>query len=187
MHESDHELAEKVEQVIPRERITADYLKALAKRDCETSIHVYNDHAETKEGDGKGVVHFPSGEPDYLLHSHVGEELDQPSIADLNSAEIHQIYTSKKDARMFIFSKRGITEYRLPDSLVTRLSETGDEFRHYYSQWLKARYGDKSPTGREISTAFNTEHSIGSFHSWEDEEAQKLVDEFSGKRSQNVE
>ena len=180
-------LKSNVEKRIPRDVLTVDYLKELASSDDETSIHIFDEDIGILRGKPDQVEHVPKlGEkPSFKLHSHPEHGGDQPSIADLNSAELYQLYDENPGIRFFIFTVRGLTEYRLPKSIISFLDETGDEFRDYYSKWIKKTYKDDKPDGKTISTDFNKEHDTHTFYPWDSEHAFQLVQEFRNQKTSN--
>lgn len=173
-----------IPEKIGRNEITIDFLMKIAKSPNEIGIIVYREeaHIETNNSPEEIQMIPEYGKPvDFMIHSHPEHAGDQPSIADLNSAELYQLYGDPNNTiRFFIITVRGITEYRIPKELAEKLLKTGNEFRNYYSQWLKQKYGGNIPDGKTISTDFNTEHGTYSFYPWESEEAKKIVSMFQG-------
>ena len=180
----DKSLEYGVEKERSRSILTADYLQSLASSENEMSVHIYEQSIKILKGKPDEVQHIPrfGDKPLFMLHSHPKHGGDQPSIADLNSAELYQLYSDMPDLKLFIFTVRGITEYGLTSSLVSHLSETDDEFREYYSDWLKKTFGEEKPDGKTISTRFNEEHNTSTFYPWQSEKASQLVEDFRTKK-----
>lgn len=172
-----------IELTLPRALLDIDNQRKIASSPREIGILVFRDTVRLIVGNTEEVNALPLHDEVLIfkIHSHPETGGDQPSIADLNSAELFQIYSpGNENVRFFIITVRGITEYRIPKNLENQLRETGDEFRDYYTSWLKRKFGDKVPDGKTISTVFNIEHSTFKFYPWDSTDAVMLVNQIQG-------
>lgn len=165
---------------MPRSQITlsADFLKMIAQDEDEISILVLEDVVRFKRGQPDGVSHQNRYGEKVLFRFHTHPEYggDQASIGDLDSAEKYQLYdVNNSQNRFFIVSVRGITEYRLSDTLITHLKTLNMDFREYYLTWKQSRFNGEDPSGKTISTEFNREFQTSRFYSWDSPEIVDII------------